>query len=125
VAVVAEVSKNPEDWKPIIDRAMFQVAYRQLGMVALYTGIDVAAAAIDLLAKEGKGSWKWLLTGRALVWEDVPVDHAMKIHVYAFGGKERRKNTVFVRQGWWRMYFIEAGLRLFDETIAGRLLSAI
>lgn len=86
----------------------------------------MAAESIDILSREkGIGKWKWLLSGRALVWEDVPVDGALRIHIYVFGGKTRRKNVVLIRQGFWRMYFIEAGLRLFDETLIGRILAKI
>lgn len=119
-------SENPEVWAPLIERIIWQVSYRQLGMVALYCPIDVAAQAIDILSKEkGMGDWKWLLEGRALVWQNVPVDSALLVHIYVFGGKTRRKNTVFVRQGFWRMWFIEAGLRLFDESIVGRILARL
>jgi len=116
-------SEDPEDWKPIIARILFQVAYRQLGIVALYCDINVAAKSIDMLCKEGYGKWAWLLEGRALVWEDAPIDGALRVHLYVFGGKARRKNTVFVRQGFWRMYFLETSLRTFNETILGRILA--
>jgi hypothetical protein len=121
----ARRSEDPEVWKPIIDRVMFQVAYRQLGMVALYCPIDVAAQAIDMLCKEGKGSWKWLLEGRVLVWDNVPIDSALTIHLYVLGGKARRKNTVFIRQGFWRMYVVESALSVFNRSVAGKLLSRI
>ena len=123
---MTERSEDPEVWAPLIERVMWQVAYRQLGMVALYVPIDVAVKAIDILTKtKNMGRWKWLLKGRAIVWEDVPIDSALKVHVYVFGSKHRRKNTVFVRQGFWRMYFIEAGLRLFDESIVGKIISML
>jgi hypothetical protein len=123
---MAERSEDPLAWAPIVERIVFQVFYRQLGMVAIHCPIDVAAKAIDYLAREkGYGKWKWLLEGRALVWFDIPVDSALKIHAYVFGSKLRRQNTVFVRQGFWRMYVIEVGLRIFDESIVGRLLARI
>jgi len=119
-------SEDPRVWAPIIERIVFQVFYRQLGMVAIHCPIDVAAKAIDILTKEkGYGNWKWLLEGRVLVWFDIPIDSAMKIHAYVFGSKLRRQNTVFVRQGFWRMYVLEAGLRLFNETLVGRILARI
>ena len=119
-------TEDPVVWSKVIEKIVFQVAYRQLGIVALYVPIDVTAKAIDILCREkGMGSWKWLLTGRSLVWEDVPVNEALYIHIYVFGSKHRRKNTVFVRQGFWRMYFIEAGLRLFDESIVGRIIARL
>jgi hypothetical protein len=73
----------------------------------------------------GKGSWKWLLEGRVLVWENVPIDSALTIHLYVLGGKARRKNTVFIRQGFWRMYVIESALSVFNRSVAGKLLSRI
>jgi len=121
-----ERSEAPEDWAPIIERIIFQVAYRQLGIVALYCPIDVAVASIDMLSKtKGMGSWRWLLENRAIVWEEVPVDGALKVHLYVFGGKKRRKNSVFVRQGFFRMYFFEMTLSAFDETVIGRILAKI
>ena len=119
-------TEDPDVWAPLIERVTFQVAYRQLGMVALYVPIDVAAQAIDILCSEkGMGNWKWLLKDRMLVWENVPVNGALYIHMYVFGGKIRRKNTVFVRQGFWRMYVIEAGLRVLDESIVYKILNAL
>ncbi len=123
---MAEVSKNPEDWAPIVERIVFQVFYRQLGMVALRSGISVISQTIDMLCKEkGYGSWKWLLEGRLLLWEDIPINNAAKVHTYVFGGKTRDKNTTFIRQGWWRMYMVETTLRTFDKTIIGRILAKI
>jgi hypothetical protein len=123
---MAERSEDPRAWAQIVERIMFQVFYRQLGMVAIHCPIDVAAKAIDILSREkGYGQWKWLLEGRALVWFDVPIDGVMKIHAYVFGSKLRRQNTVLVRQGFWRMYFLEAGLRAFNETVVGRVLAVV
>ena len=120
-----ERSEKPEDWVPIIERITFQVAYRQLGICALYCPIDVAIEAIDILTKRGVGSWRWLLENRAIVWEDVPVNKAMKVHLYVFGGTSRRKNSVFARMGFWRMYFLESTIRTFDKTVIGRILAKI
>lgn len=115
-------SLDPNIWAPIIERVLFQVCYRQLGMVALYCPIDVSIKAIDKLCKEkGMGSWKWLLQDRVIVWENVPVDSAMKIHLYVFGGAWRKKNTVFVRQGFWRMYVLESRLLAINSVLGNML----
>jgi len=119
------ISEKPSDWAPIIKRALWQVAYRNLGMISLHVPIDVVANAIDILTKEGMGNWKWLLEGRVLVWENIPIDHALKIHAYVLGSKHRRENIAIIRQGFWRMWFIEAGLRIFDKTIVGRILARL
>ena len=119
-------SEDPYVWAPLIRKVTWQIAYRQLGMCALHCPIDVAVRAIDILCREeGMGNWRWLLTNRAIVWQDVPIDGALYIHVYVFGSRRRRQNTVFVRQGWWRMYIVEAGLRLFDESIVGKILARL
>jgi len=111
---VSEKSQNPEDWAPIVERVTFQVFYRSLGMVALPAGIDIVSKAIDILSSKGMGTWKWLITDRVLVWQGIPVDSALKVHCYVFGSKYRPKNTVLVRQGFWRMYFFELGLKTLD-----------
>jgi hypothetical protein len=118
-------SENPEDWAPLFAKAIWQASYRQLGMVALPCDIKVASGAIDILCKQGLGGWHWLLRNRVLVWEEVPIDHAFKVHLYVFGSPTRGKNTVLVRQGFWRMYFFELGLRLLDVSIIGRILAGI
>ncbi|RLG77365.1 MAG: hypothetical protein DRO12_02495 [Thermoprotei archaeon] len=122
-ALRAGASNRPEDWAPIVKSVLFQVFYRQLGIVALPQGISVISKAIDWLCKEeGMGKWRWLLDDRVLVWEDVPIGKAMKIDLYAFGGKMRNMNTVFVRIGFWKMYVIESMLTTLNKGIVGSML---
>lgn len=119
-----ELSTNPRDWAPIVERVTFQWFYRQLGMVNLPMGLDVISQAIDILVKEkGYGTWRWLVEGRALVWEDVPVDSIGKVHAYVVGGATRQKNSVFIRQGFWKMYFLETALKTFDRLVLSRVMS--
>ncbi|GAH81856.1 unnamed protein product, partial [marine sediment metagenome] len=80
---------------------------------------------IDELCEEGKGKWKWLLEGRFLIWENVPVNGALKIYTYVYGPKIRQKNCVFARVGGWRMWVLESSFRVFDKTIAGRILARL
>ncbi|MEM2258276.1 MAG: hypothetical protein QXV39_09190, partial [Candidatus Caldarchaeum sp.] len=106
------------------ERVSFQAFYRQLGMVALPIDIMTASQAIDILTKErGKGNWSWLLENRVLLWENIPIDHAVRYHAYVFGSPVRKKNSVFTRVGWWRMYFFEIGLKALDQSILGRILA--
>jgi len=107
-------SNRPEDWAPIFEKVILQVFYRVLGMVSIPIGIDLAARAIDLLCRQGKGRWRWLVTGSALVWEDAPIDAAAKVYAYIFGGP-RQKNTVLVRSGFWRMYVLESAMTAIDR----------
>lgn len=119
-----ELSRDPKDWAPVVEKVTFQWFYRQLGIVNLPMGIDVISKAVDILAKEkGMGSWHWLTEGRVLVWEDVPIDGVGKAHAYVFGGKNRQKNSVFVRQGFWKMYTMETVFSVFDRTVLGRILA--
>jgi hypothetical protein len=95
-------------------------------MCALPCDIKVAVPAIDILCKEeGIGKWSWLLENRVVLWEDVPVDGAFKVNIYVFGSPVRGKNTVLARQGFWRMYFFELGLRVLDVSIIGRILAKL
>lgn len=117
-------SENPRDWAPIVEKISFQAFYRQLGMVSLPQGIKVISQAIDILTKEkGLGKWTWLLENRVLLWEDIPIDGAVRYHAYVWGSGLRQENTVFTRLGWWRMYFFETALRTFDKTIIGRIIA--
>lgn len=118
-------SENIKDWKPLVERIVYQASYRLLGMVSLPCGIDIVSKCIDELCKEGKGEWKWLLSGRLLIWYDAPIDGAMKIYTYVYGPKIRQKNTIFYRVGGWRMWVLETSLRAFDKTAVGRILARI
>lgn len=121
-----EFSRDPKDWAPVVERVTFQWFYRQLGMVNLPMGIDVISQAIDILVKEKEmGSWRWLLEGRTLVWEGVPVNGVAKVNAYVFGGKRRKKNTVFVRQGFWKFYAIETALKVVNKSLVGRTLARL
>jgi hypothetical protein len=115
-----EKSLDPKDWSPIVERIIFQVFYRQLGIVAIPMGIDVISKSIDILCREkGYGTWEWLNKDRVLLWKDIPINHAAKSHAYVFGGKIRQRNTVFVRQGFYRMYFFELAARTLNRLRAG------
>jgi len=88
-------------------------------------GIDVISQAVDILVNEkGMGSWRWLLEGRTLVWENVPINKVAKVHAYVFGGK-RQKNSVFLRQGFWKMYTIETALNVVNKSLIGRTLARL
>lgn len=116
-----EKSKDPADWAPIVERAVWQVMYRQLGIVSLPQGIDIISKAIDILCKEKKyGSWEWLLDDRVLLWKDIPVNGAMKVHTYVYGSKLRQRNSVFTRVSFYRMYFFELGMLTLNRAITYR-----
>lgn len=120
----AEFSRDPEDWAPLVERVIHQWFYRLAGAVTLPMGIDVISEAIDILSKEkGFGNWHWIREGQVLVWENVPINHAGRVHAYVIGSKRRKKNTMFMRQEFWRMYFFEATLTAFDRSIIGRILA--
>lgn len=114
--MLIEKSKDPADWAPIVERAVWQVTYRQLGIVSLPQGIDIISKAIDILCREKKyGSWEWLLDGRVLLWKDIPVNGAMKVHTYVYGSKLRQRNSVFTRVGFFRMYFFELSMLTLNQ----------
>lgn len=112
-------------WKPLVNRVVFQAFYRSLGQVSLPCSIAIASECVKELSEENRGNWRWLLEDRVLVWHDIPIDNAIKIHCYVWGSKTRQKNTVITRTGFWRMWFIETSLRTFDRTLPGRILSRI
>ena len=114
-----------EYWKPVFERIIFQIFYRQLGIVSVPCPFNIAASSINLLCKEGYGNWRWLLDDRIILWQDIPIDHATKVHAYVFGSKLRQQNTCLVRQGWWRMYVTEGLLSTFNVSILGRILARI
>lgn len=126
LAEKVEFSRDPEVWVPIVKRVTLQWFYRNLGMVSLPMGMEVISQSIDILCKrEGMGSWEWLLEGRALAWRNVPIDNAAKIDAYVVGSKRRQKNVLFVRNQFWKMWFMQSALSTLDKSIPGRILAVI
>jgi len=118
-------SENPNDWIPIIKRCLWQVTYRVLGQISIHCPIDVCSKAVEKICEEEKiGKYEWLIPRRVMVWYDIPIDHAMKIHCYVWGSPLLRRNTVFTRIGFWRMYMLESFIKAVGSplTVLDRFL---
>lgn len=121
-----EFSRDPEVWVPMVKRVTLQWFYRNLGMVSLPIGMEVISQSIDILCRdEGMGSWEWLLEGRVLAWRNVPIDGAAKVDAYVIGSKLRQNNVVFVRNQFWKMWFMQSVLSTLDRSMLGRILATI
>lgn len=109
---MAEVT--PVDkWGSIVQRVTFQVFYRVLGMVSIHAPIDEIYETCQSLTETMGGSVYWIVPGSVFRWDGVHVDHTVKQNIWILGSKLRRKNTAFVRVGWWT-------LTLFTETLKAR-----
>jgi hypothetical protein len=93
----------------LLDNVLFQVSYRQLGMVALHRGIDTVVAAAQWLAANGRGGTvSWQIPGRLALWSGIAVTPGVPgspvIDVWMFGAALTQWNTVLVRRGFWQLY---------------------
>ena len=93
----------------VVDQLLLQAYYRQLGLVALHTGINRVHDAAVWLSQNGRdGSVKWLVPGRVLLWTGVTVapnvSGSPTMDVYIFGAALTQWNSVMVRRGWWELY---------------------
>ncbi len=99
---------NPE--QEVLNQVVFQTYYRQLGIVSIHFGVaDVYAAAQALSATPRGGTVTWVVQDRVFQWDGVRItpqfDTSPVMSMWLFGGKNREKNTVLTRKGFWTLYF--------------------
>lgn len=99
----------PDAATALLDNALFQTAYRQLGMVALHRGINEMVTAAEWLAANGRGGTvAWKVPGRVALWSGLTVTPGVSgpfvIGIWLFGAALTQWNTVAVRQGFWSLY---------------------
>jgi len=102
----------------ILDKVLFQVYYRQLGMVALHFGTEkIYQAAVNLSNGPRRGKVSWVNEGRIFQWDDILVSPGLpdtpKISAWFVGSAIRQKNTACIRKGWWTLYLPESVSRVF------------
>lgn len=97
---------NPD---PIVGAVLFQVYYRQLGVVSIHIGIKDVMESVKRLQSERGGEIVEVLRDRVFQWRDVeafPGTNA-RVNVWIFGSDIRQKNTLFLRVGFWKLWFID------------------
>lgn len=109
-------------WIPVCDALVLQAYYRVLSFVSIHAPIDEVYQAIKHLAETKRGGdvyWAHpLLEGRVARWDGLEVYPDIKMSLWVFGSKLRRKNTVYARVGWWNFYLIST----FGRTLKERAL---
>ena len=103
----------------VVDNVLFQVFYRQLGVVSVNFGTGDVYQAAQYLAAHGRGgSVSWVETGRLAQWDGLYVTPGVSgspaIDVWMFGSKGLQHNTVLLRKGFW-------SFDLFPRVTAARL----
>lgn len=103
----------------VLDGVLFQVYYRQMGIVAVNFGNDEVLAAAQWLSQNGRGGTVSRVgKGRLLQWNGVVVAPGVAgsplMDIWLVGGKYAQRNTVLVRKGFWSFY-------LFPTVTAARL----
>jgi len=99
-------------WIPVIDGLIKQCYYRVLSFISWHGPVDEAYLAAKELAETKRGGRVyWVLKGRVFRWDDLEVYPGIKMSVWCFGGKIRRKNTVMARVGWWKLYLIDMAVK--------------
>jgi hypothetical protein len=101
-----------EKYIPVVDTLVNQAYYRVLSFVSFRAPIDEAYQACQSLIDKRGGKLYWVIEGRVAKWEDFEVYPDIKMSVYLFGSKIRRKNTVMCRVGWWKMYLIDTIIKV-------------
>jgi len=100
-----------EKWGSIVERVTFQVYYRVLGMVSIHVPIDEAFTVCQGLTEKRGGSVYWVVPKSVFRWDGVQVDHGVKENIWVIGSTIRRRNTAFIRVGWWTLTLFTEALR--------------
>lgn len=108
-----------EKWVPVIDRLLWQCYYRIFSFISFHGPIDEAYEAASILARERGGEVYWVAEGRVFRWDSVTVSPDITMNVWFFGSGIRRRNTVMARVGWWKLWVVEAAVKLLRPRAAG------
>ena len=105
-----------EEWEKavyVIDSLVVQCYYRVLSFISFHFGIDDAFRAAQYLAETKRGGTVYWVVERAGIarWDDVEVFPGIRITIWLFGSKLRRKNTVMARRGWWALYLWDVNVK--------------
>jgi len=102
-----------EKWGSIVERITFQVYYRVMGMVSVHAPIDEVYKVCQGLIEKKGGTVYWVIPKSVFRWDGVQVDHGVTENIWIVGSAMRRRNSAFIRVGWWT-------LTLFTETLRAR-----
>jgi len=110
----------PDAVTGVVDGVLFQVFYRQMGIVAVNFGTGDVYAAAEWLSQNGRGGTvSWLSAGRVVQWNGMAVapgiDGSPTMDIWLVGGAVTQRNTVLIRKGFWSFY-------LFPRVTAARLV---
>lgn len=96
---------NPD---PILSSALFQVFYRQLGMISLHIGVKAMVESARRLQPERGGEIDEILPERVYQWRGVEVfpGTGMRMNVWLVGSAMRQKNCLLMRVGWWTLWVL-------------------
>ena len=98
-------------WVPVADQLVLQAYYRTLGMVSMHAPIDQVYQAVQEISKTKRGGdihWVPNLEGRVARWDNLEVYPGITTSLYVLGSPIRRKNTVYIRVGFWQSYILRA-----------------
>ncbi len=109
------MAESFEKWIPVADALVLQAYYRVLSFVSMHAPIDEVFLAIQEIAKTKRGGdvyWLPNLKGRVARWDGFEVYPGIQMSLWVFGSSLRRKNTVYVRVGWYTLEIFTATLRM-------------
>lgn len=106
MALQQQQKVNPD---PILQAVLFQVYYRQLGMVSIHIPIKDMIEAANRLKPQRGGTIQEIRKNMVYRWVDVeafPNSNA-RMTVWMIGGS---RNTAFIRVGWWKLYLVDSAV---------------
>jgi len=97
-------------WRKLVENAVLTSYYRILSFVSLQCPIGEAYETCVWLSENTPygGTVYYLIPERLFIWEEVVVnqnpENPITMVLRVFGSPIRKRNTVFVRAGWYFMY---------------------
>ena len=105
--------KYTDAWQYIVDRALWQVYYRLLGVVPVLAGFDTVVKACEWLAANERGGTVSLVKAapnRIAQWDDIaiapdlPDSQTFSIWIIGLFENAPQKRSLLLRKGFWTLY---------------------
>jgi hypothetical protein len=98
-------------WEEIVNRLLYQVYYRLLGMAPVLNSYRTTLAAAEWLAANIRGGKvSQVIVGRVAQWDDiavtpgVPGSPTMSIWIIGLDERAQQSRTLLLRKGFWTLY---------------------
>ena len=119
------MSAPPEflKWGALVERLLIPTYYRIFSFTSIHAPFNEISKVCEYMAQNTAlgGTITWNIPNRILTWDNIIINqnptNPVTMNIRVFGSSLRNKNTVFVRIGWWKAYFVDTALNRIGARI--------